>query len=567
MEVHGSLFDFFGSPLLKMTRIPAWYPSRQRSLIYLTLTLARTALLHVNSVEVPGYTHIYLPLPGTERGTAESLVHTYEDVFNEDMLREIDAETPSWAKLGATVTGSLKHGKYATFWMQLTDKPRTALEHAVKLLEDVVFPPELGGAKAFGIVGCKYWVQRRPGGEDVGYHFDKDEGLASNHQKMLPPPYVGVLHLDNWGAPTVVFNRTTVNNGNLQVPLLPESGWFVYPKRNKYALHRGDLFHGASDSLAARPVPDGEMRTTFITSWETHRLHEPNCHRVTNEEMPAKIRELYPMLEYDGIGKLNRDIHRGELVEPVMVDPELAEAALEAAVLAADEEGSTAAEKEAAVEAALAYASDVNDAFEKDEGEVEAVGANDTVQRPTLYEVRMTLGEYAAFDMMPSQPETTTLVRWRPGAKYSRMYSNYHVLELRDSSMMHRLHNSRVPVSIVFGRSQKGDVPKVKGGFKAVGGAKILAAQAIAVMTQSVPFNKKAPIAVYVTDVRTAPGVMRHFGLPRKTVLPTAVVQDPRTNRRYRTEARDLPLTEESLVRFWRDVLEGKRKPINSKEL
>jgi hypothetical protein len=33
------------------------------------------------------------------------------------------------------------------------------------------FPKELGGAKGFGIVGCKYWVQRRTTEENVNFHY------------------------------------------------------------------------------------------------------------------------------------------------------------------------------------------------------------------------------------------------------------------------------------------------------------------------------------------------------------------------------------------------------------
>lgn len=35
----------------------------------------------------------------------------------------------------------------------------------------LTFPKELGGAKGFGIVGCKYWVQRRTTEENVNFHY------------------------------------------------------------------------------------------------------------------------------------------------------------------------------------------------------------------------------------------------------------------------------------------------------------------------------------------------------------------------------------------------------------
>ena len=83
------------------------------------------------------------------------------------------------------------------------------------MLEEFTFPR--GGA-AHGIVGVKYWVQRRTTEENVNFHYDKDEGLASDQQVMRPPPLVGVTHLENWGAPTLVLNQTTIHNGNVDAP-------------------------------------------------------------------------------------------------------------------------------------------------------------------------------------------------------------------------------------------------------------------------------------------------------------------------------------------------------------
>ena len=134
-------------------------------------------------------------------------------------------------------------------------------------------------------------MQRRTTEENVNFHYDKDEGMASDKQIMRPPPLVGVTHLENWGAPTLVLNQTTINNGNVDAPTVPTSGWLVYPKRNKHCIHRGDLHHGAPHDMAATPVPAGAYRHTIVTSWETLQPAEPNCHFVPDSELVAALKD------------------------------------------------------------------------------------------------------------------------------------------------------------------------------------------------------------------------------------------------------------------------------------
>jgi hypothetical protein len=235
------------------------------------------------------------PLPGTERGSPESYVRNFESVFAEELLEALLRELAPLDTMGNTET-RLPFGKRQTFWTALNEPPRFAAERAVKLLQELTFPAALGGPEAIGIVGCTYWVLARGSDSDVDFHYDKDEGLASEMQKMKLPPLVGVTHLEDFGAPTVVLNQSTIRNGNLDAPTLPSSGWLVYPKRNKHCLHRGDLHHGAPQDMAAAPVPHDAKRHSFITSWEVKKPLEPNCRRVTDAELQDKLapHSLFP---------------------------------------------------------------------------------------------------------------------------------------------------------------------------------------------------------------------------------------------------------------------------------
>ena len=152
------------------------------------------------AVELAEYWDKYRPLPGTERYTPESLVRNFEDIFDEQMLEALHKELEPLDSL-AKGSGALRNSKRVTFWLGREREPRCAVERAVKLLEEVrsfalgtmpryqtdravllvqlTFPKELGGAKAFGIVGCKYWVQRRTTEENVNFHYGASACFAT----------------------------------------------------------------------------------------------------------------------------------------------------------------------------------------------------------------------------------------------------------------------------------------------------------------------------------------------------------------------------------------------------
>ena len=72
------------------------------SAVVLLLTAAGLS----SAVEVPGWD--YPPLPGTARGTMDSLMLQYEDVFNDEMLAAIDKEIPALDYLAAN-SGALRN--------------------------------------------------------------------------------------------------------------------------------------------------------------------------------------------------------------------------------------------------------------------------------------------------------------------------------------------------------------------------------------------------------------------------------------------------------------------------
>ena len=249
----------------------------------------------VHAVDVPSNPRE--PLPGASRGTVDALVRTYHEVFSPDLLEQLTKEAPLLDSVGKSRL--LKNSKRQTFWLPVgagAPKPRFAIEHAVNLLFELLHENTYEDQSDLQmrqrrrtIVGGKYWVQHRGKTEDVGFHYDKDEGMASDQMIMRFPQFATVTYLSNEGAPTVIFNQTVTKNGNVEVPSVPSNTFLVYPEKNKHMINRGDLNHGAIQGLSARPLGPGQHRSTFVVSWESTKPLEPNCHYLKDSEIPDRL--------------------------------------------------------------------------------------------------------------------------------------------------------------------------------------------------------------------------------------------------------------------------------------
>ena len=70
------------------------------------------------------------------------------------------------------------------------------------------------GLDAHGIAGAEYWVQLKDSSDqDVGFHYDKDEWIASNEMRMVFPSRSTVTYLTDYGGPTMIINQTTDRHG------------------------------------------------------------------------------------------------------------------------------------------------------------------------------------------------------------------------------------------------------------------------------------------------------------------------------------------------------------------
>jgi hypothetical protein len=227
-------------------------------------------------------------------GMADSLVNAWDNILSDSFFERVAKEALIFQadesqQRSKRAGGGYAHGKGGTFWFPLFKngekrKPRFAIEAAIHLIYENDFAGEIpervrGGEwsaisvqsfDAFNIVlnqlmtesFCR-WVQHREESEDITFHHDKDEGLASLKSTMrfpevewrlvlaeskccdavlddlvCPPPMTkfliirqcgSVTYLTETGGPTLLFNQTTPD-GNGDIPVC------VWPSRSSASI-------------------------------------------------------------------------------------------------------------------------------------------------------------------------------------------------------------------------------------------------------------------------------------------------------------------------------------------
>eukprot|EP00960_Hanusia_phi_P044515 756685-Hanusia_phi.AAC.5 len=226
-------------------------------------------------------------------GLNETLARGYDEIFPQELFERVVHEALVFEKYekderARAAGGGYMHGKGGTFWRPLFNehgdflKPRFAIEAAIIML----YKNDIGASRHDRVAGGEWWVQKRSLKEDIGFHHDKDEAMASLKSTMKFPEVSTVTYLRGEGAPTVIFNQTTPD-GNAQVPISPREGFLSYPRENRHLTFRGNLQHGVpaelapenSESMVQLRGKSGE-RITFLVNWWATKPLGPNCNTV-----------------------------------------------------------------------------------------------------------------------------------------------------------------------------------------------------------------------------------------------------------------------------------------------
>lgn len=182
-------------------------------------------------------------------------------------MRRIDAALPAAlvrrarAAIRRIGRERLRDSYFTTFWLPRGAEPAHAVEEAVLAL---------WSRAGIRCAGVEWWIGRAHTNQlPIEFHFDQDvKGRALRH------PIV-----------SSVFFFNSVRGGHLavtdaragkQTPTRLET---VKPRRNRYALFRGDLLHGVLDDRGRTPVraaksPRGRLRITLVVNFWRHQPTE-----------------------------------------------------------------------------------------------------------------------------------------------------------------------------------------------------------------------------------------------------------------------------------------------------
>lgn len=197
------------------------------------------------------------------------LVETFSNIYPESLVKFIQKECKKINKFAV----ALPDRKRATFWFDLNEKPRFALEEIVQQICNLDFPGDL--KEKHGIVGCEWWSQVKQPGDDIVFHFDKDEGMATKN-KIFKFPYIAtVTYMTECGGPTMVFDHRTTERNDSYVPSQPRNGFISMPAIGKHITFDGELFHGVMGAM--NYVTKEPSRITFLINYWQYKPVEPNC--------------------------------------------------------------------------------------------------------------------------------------------------------------------------------------------------------------------------------------------------------------------------------------------------
>jgi len=151
----------------------------------------------------------------------------------------------------------IRESYWTTFWLPEGAAPAHALEELVLELRRIAAP----GPR---IVGCEWWIGRAHTNQiPVGFHFDQDVKAKSSFRH---PALSSVFFFNSVrGGQLAITDQRPGPRGEPR-PAQASEMIAIAPKRNRYAIFPGDLFHGVLD---ARGRPPGRLRLTLVVNyWE-----------------------------------------------------------------------------------------------------------------------------------------------------------------------------------------------------------------------------------------------------------------------------------------------------------
>ncbi|CAE8651080.1 unnamed protein product [Polarella glacialis] len=261
-----------------LAELPSWrrgFPPWQENILHPRTDLPKTALLADGVCVWDG-------------AVGEPLL-TQLDACAEEMHHFIS--TNFWLTPGSSVT---------TAWLAREKlQPETAAELATRHLI-----PRLLGESCDDFCGVEWWAKMRKESRGQGLHYDQSEadepamncstcgarqGEEWVHGNPWRPRWSSVLFLTDEGGPTVILEQIHTQQARND-PRCPQRGFVVMPKRGRWVVFRGDLFHGCMPVAHHGGAP---RKILVFNMWRSHRPPAGHCNDVQYGKHPALQKILF----------------------------------------------------------------------------------------------------------------------------------------------------------------------------------------------------------------------------------------------------------------------------------
>ena len=157
---------------------------------------------------VTEWSHPFKDIPPS---SAVPLTAVIDDALPQPLLEKLHGEAGQFWEHHRART--FANSKKATVWLgkNYSDghAPRFFIEEAVAALASLIDVTKFGLDDEVKLAGGEWWVQQMGDTESIGFHYDKDEAMASDHWQMSYPVLSTITYLDQIGAPTLILNQTT----------------------------------------------------------------------------------------------------------------------------------------------------------------------------------------------------------------------------------------------------------------------------------------------------------------------------------------------------------------------
>jgi hypothetical protein len=157
---------------------------------------------------VTEWSHPFKDIPPS---SAFPLTAVVDDALPQPLLEKLHGEASRFHEHHRSRT--FANSKKATIWLSKNHSdghaPRFFIEESVAALASLIDVTKFGLGSEVKLAGGEWWVQQMGHTESIGFHYDKDEAMASDHWQMSYPVLSTITYLDQVGAPTLILNQTT----------------------------------------------------------------------------------------------------------------------------------------------------------------------------------------------------------------------------------------------------------------------------------------------------------------------------------------------------------------------